>query len=184
MKKIGKDDPAEVVAARIKANTEAIAAFLKEAEKSFSAKFETLRAEWRAAVQVDQDRYPETAAPYAKGRISHTGLSSVLTLVDQRRSEIESDLRSKYFALSRALDRLKEGIDLEEALSVIDDDRAELEDRLRDIYQVAQLGIAVEIIGAMSSKRSTSRFVAISKSCRRMQSRLDRTSLPMRRTPH
>jgi signal transduction histidine kinase len=145
--KIGKDDPAEVIAARLKANTEAIAVFLREAEKSFSAKFEALRAEWRAAVQADKERYPEAAAPYAKGRISQTGLSSVLTLVDQRRSEIESDLRSKYSALSRALDRLKEGIDLEEALSVIDDDRAELEDRLRDIYQVAQLGIAVEIIG-------------------------------------
>ncbi|HWV51733.1 ATP-binding protein [Pseudorhodoplanes sp.] len=145
--KIGKDDPAEVVAARVKANTEAIATFLGEAQRSFLAKFEALQAEWRAAVQTDKERYPEAAAPYAKGRISQAALASVLGLVDQRRSEIESDLRSKYSALSRALDRLKEGIDLEEALSVIDDDRAELEDRLRDIYQVAQLGIAVEIIG-------------------------------------
>jgi hypothetical protein len=145
--KVGKDDPAEVVAARVKANTKAISTFLKEAEKSFSAKFEALRAEWRTAVNADSERYPEAAAPYTKGRISQTGLSAVLVLIDQRRSEIESDLRSKYSALSRALDRLKEGIDLEEALSVIDDDRAELEDRLRDIYQVAQLGIAVEIIG-------------------------------------
>ncbi len=145
--KIGRDDPADVVAARVEVNTNAIATFLKAEEKSLSAKFEALRTEWRAAVQADKERYPEATAPYVKGRVSQTGLASVLGLIDQRRSEVESDLRSKYAALSRALDRLKEGIDLEEALSVIDDDRAELEDRLRDIYQVAQLGIAVEIIG-------------------------------------
>jgi signal transduction histidine kinase len=145
--KVGADEPTDVVAARVKANADAITSFLKESERSFSAKFDSLRTEWRAAVEADKARYPETAAPYSKGRISQTALSSVLELVDQRRSEVESDLRSKYSALLRALDRLKEGIDLEEALSVIDDDRAELEDRLRDIYQVAQLGIAVEIIG-------------------------------------
>lgn len=145
--KVGKDEPRDVVAARIKSNTDAIMAFLKDSEKLFVAKFDALRSEWRAAAEADKARYPEVAAPYQKGQISQIGLASVLTLVDQRRSEVESDLRSKYSALLRALDRLKEGIDLEEALSVIDDDRAELEDRLKDIYQVAQLGIAVEIIG-------------------------------------
>lgn len=145
--KVGKDDPADVVAARVKSNTAAISTFLDEAAQLVTAKFDALRTEWRGAVEIDRGRYPEVAAPYAKGRISMTGLASVIDLVDQRRSDVESELRAKYSALMRALDRLKEGIDLEEALSVIDDDRAELEDRLRDIYQVAQLGIAVEIIG-------------------------------------
>jgi signal transduction histidine kinase len=144
---VGKEDPADVVKARVKANTDVIAAFLDEAEKSFLARFGQLRDEWRETVAGDKLRFPEAAEPYVKGKTSQTALASVLGLVDQRRSEIESELRSKYAALVKALDRLKEGIDLEEALSVIDDDRAELEDRLKDIYQVAQLGIAVEIIG-------------------------------------
>lgn len=144
---VGKDEPGDVVRARVKANSDAIASFLDESEKAFVAKFDHLRNEWREAVVVDKTRFAEAAEPYAKGKTSQTGLASILGLVDQRRSEIESELRSKYAALVKALDRLKEGIDLEEALSVIDDDRAELEDRLKDIYQVAQLGIAVEIIG-------------------------------------
>lgn len=144
---LGKDEPGDVVNARVKANTDGIATFLDEAERAFLAKFDQLRREWRGTIVTDKQRYPEVADPYVKGRTSQTGLASILTLVDQRRSEVESELRSKYAALMKALDRLKEGIDLEEALSVIDDDRAELEDRLRDIYQVAQLGIAVEIIG-------------------------------------
>jgi signal transduction histidine kinase len=144
---VGKDDPTDVVKARVRANSDGIANFLDEAEVVFLAKFDHLRKEWRDTVAVDKQRYPEIADPYLKGRTSQTALVSVLTLIDQRRSEVESEVRSKYAALMKTLDRLKEGIDLEEALSVIDDDRAELEDRLRDIYQVAQLGIAVEIIG-------------------------------------
>ncbi|MGN6311339.1 MAG: ATP-binding protein [Xanthobacteraceae bacterium] len=144
---VGKDEPGDVVRARVKANSDAIASFLDESEKTFVAKFDQLRNEWREAVVGDKRRFTEVAEPYVKGKTSQTALASVLGLVDQRRSEIESELRSKYAALVKALDRLKEGIDLEEALSVIDDDRAELEDRLKDIYQVAQLGIAVEIIG-------------------------------------
>jgi signal transduction histidine kinase len=144
---VGKDEPGDVVKARVKANSDAIASFLGESEKAFIAKFDLLRNEWRATVVVDKQRFEEAAEPYAKGRTSQTALASILALVDQRRSEIESELRSKYAALMKALDRLREGIDLEEALSVIDDDRAELEDRLKDIYLVAQLGIAVEIIG-------------------------------------
>lgn len=143
----GKDDPSDVVRARVKANSDAIGSFLDESAKVFAAKFDQLRSEWRETAALDKLRFAEAAEPYVKGKTSQTALASVLGLVDQRRSEIESELRSKYAALMRALDRLKEGIDLEEALSVIDDDRAELEDRLRDIYQVAQLGIAVEIIG-------------------------------------
>jgi signal transduction histidine kinase len=144
---IGKDDPGDVVKARVKANSDAIASFLDESAKAFVAKFDQLRNEWRETAAADKQRFGEAAEPYVKGKTSQTALASVLGLVDQRRSEIESELRSKYAALVKALDRLKEGIDLEEALSVIDDDRAELEDRLKDIYQVAQLGIAVEIIG-------------------------------------
>ncbi|MCC8941069.1 ATP-binding protein [Bradyrhizobium sp. Arg68] len=144
---LGKDEPGKVVKARVKANSDAIASFLDESERAFIARFDALRNEWRETVVVDKQRFPEAAESYVKGKTSHTALASVLGLVDQRRSEIESELRSKYAALMKALDRLKEGIDLEETLSVIDDDRAELEDRLKDIYQVAQLGIAVEIIG-------------------------------------
>lgn len=145
--RIGTEDPNDVLEARVAANSKAISAFLAEAEKELRQKFEHLTLEWRNAVAADSQRYPEAAAPLLKGRTSQIALASTLKLVDQKRAEIETDLHSKYDALTRALDRLKEGVDLEEALSVIDDDRAELEDRLRDIYQVAQLGIAVEIIG-------------------------------------
>ena len=179
--KIGRDDPADVVAARVEVNTNAIATFLKAEEKSLSAKFEALRTEWRAAVQADKERYPEATAPYVKGRADQQDWRPcwVSSTSAVPKSNFTSAPNTPH---SRALDRLKEGIDLEEALSVIDDDRAELEDRLRDIYQVAQLGIAVEIIGHELETLDVE-VRAISTNCRRTSSHYGRTSLPMRRMP-
>ena len=108
---------------------------------------DALRSEWAEEAGADRNRYRETINPYLQEPATAATLVSVLNLLDMRRSEIEEDLRRRYDSLVRSLDRLQEGIDLEGALSVIDDDRAELEDRLKEINQVAQLGIAVEIIG-------------------------------------
>jgi histidine kinase/DNA gyrase B/HSP90-like ATPase/histidine kinase-like protein len=145
--KFGAEAPQAIVKKRAEANEAAIAKFLNEMRRTLSGKFGVLQSEWANAVEADLGRYDEAVASITKGNISEIALASTLNLLDLKRSDIEGDLRNKYGALIRALDRLKEGIDLEEALSVIDDDRAELEDRLRDIYQVAQLGISVEIIG-------------------------------------
>ncbi|QDL99517.1 ATP-binding protein [Rhodopseudomonas palustris] len=145
--KFGAESPQVLVKKRAEANSAAIAEFLKEMRVKLSSRFGALQSEWTNAVHADFGRYDEAAAPLIKGKTSEIALASTLNLLDMKRSDIEGDLRNRYGALIRALDRLKEGLDLEEALSVIDDDRAELEDRLKDIYQVAQLGIAVEIIG-------------------------------------
>jgi signal transduction histidine kinase len=145
--KFGAEAPQVIVKKRAEANAAAIAEFLEETRILLSGRFGALQSEWASAIETDFRRYDEASAPLIKGKTSEIALASTLNLLDLKRSDIEGDLRNRYGALIRALDRLKEGVDLEEALSVIDDDRAELEDRLKDIYQVAQLGIAVEIIG-------------------------------------
>jgi signal transduction histidine kinase len=144
---IGTDQPRDVVARRSAVNAAAIGELLQGWSKSLSDRIEALRGEWANRLKADSERYAEATRPLLSPPATAKTLVSTLNLLDQRRVEIEEELRSHYDGLLRALERLQEGIDLEGALSVIDDDRAELEDRLRDIYQVAQLGIAVEIIG-------------------------------------
>ena len=53
----------------------------------------------------------------------------------------------KYQSFISTLNQLIEGIDLEGAYAITEDDRAELEEQLNDIRAVAQVGITVEIIG-------------------------------------
>jgi signal transduction histidine kinase len=144
---IGSETPRNVATRRYEANVAAISSLLQGWSTRLTTRMDALRTEWTRTLAADAERYPEAARPYLQEKATAATLVSTLNLLDQRRAEIEEDLRSRYDGLLRALERLQEGIDLEGALSVIDDDRAELEDKLRDIYQVAQLGIAVEIIG-------------------------------------
>lgn len=145
--KIGRGAPGAVVARRFEENAAAVDALVDRWSSTLTARLDTLRSEWSTALVADRQRYRDAAAPYVQDPATALTLVSALNLLDKRRIEIEEDLRSRYDALVRSLERLQEGVDLEGALSVIDDDRAELEDRLKEINQVAQLGIAVEIIG-------------------------------------
>jgi C4-dicarboxylate-specific signal transduction histidine kinase len=144
---IGSGKPEEILAHRYETNAAAIQSLLDELSTNLASRFEALRSESARSLRADAERYPDAVYPDVQKEATLSSLAPTLNLLDQRRAEIEDELRARFDALARALDRLQEGIDLEGALLVIDDDRAELEDRLRDVYQVAQLGIAVEIIG-------------------------------------
>lgn len=145
--KIGSGDPKDVVVRRVEENSVAVAALLDRWSSTLRDRLDSLRSEWSKELEANRVRYHETVTPYLQDPATAATLVFTLNLLDKTRLEIEENLRSRYDALLRSLDRLQEGMDLEGALSVIDDDRAEMEDRLREINQVAQLGIAVEIIG-------------------------------------
>jgi signal transduction histidine kinase len=79
--------------------------------------------------------------------IEPANLSRFLNVFDVNRRELEISFSDKYEPVVRALDQLIEGIDLDSALAVVEDDMSNLEDRVRDLNAVAQVGITVEIIG-------------------------------------
>ncbi len=139
--------PEQVIERRAQSNVKSIDELLDKWLTQIIAKLDLLKSEWASDIASNRPRYAEVISPYLQETPSKANLISTLNLLDRRRVELEEELRGRYDALVRALDRLQEGIDLEGALSVIDDDRAELEDRLKEINQVAQLGISVEIIG-------------------------------------
>jgi signal transduction histidine kinase len=79
--------------------------------------------------------------------VSTANLLGMLSLIDVHRTELSETFAGKYQSFLTTLDQLIDGIDLEGAYAVTEDDRAELEEQLRDIRAVAQVGITVEIIG-------------------------------------
>ena len=79
--------------------------------------------------------------------VATDNLLGMLNLIDANSTELVEDFSGRYPAFVNVLDQLIEGIDLEGAYAITEDDRADLEDKLRDIYAVAQIGITVEIIG-------------------------------------
>lgn len=107
----------------------------------------TLRANWQRQRSEDDAELTKRVGHLLDAKVTTTNLLSYLDLVDVSRTELAETFAVRYTAFLNTLEQLIEGIDLEGAYSITEDDRADLEDRLRDIQAVAQVGITVEIIG-------------------------------------
>ena len=79
--------------------------------------------------------------------VTTDNLLGMLNLIDANSTELAEAFSGQYSAFLNVLDQLIEGIDLEGAYAITEDDRADLDEKLRDIYAVAQVGITTEIIG-------------------------------------
>lgn len=52
----------------------------------------------------------------------------------------------KYDAILKTLEKVSEGINLDSAFSIAEEERSDIEEKMRTINAVAQLGISVEIL--------------------------------------
>lgn len=94
----------------------------------------------------DRQRYTKATAPFLRDAKAET-LADVLALLELNRKQLEEEFAERYRLLTRNITAILSGIDPATALASVDEDREELERRVRDLNAVAQLGITVEIIG-------------------------------------
>lgn len=111
------------------------------------AKLVELRDVWRSHQIDDQKALEGRAGHLLDANVTNGNILGMLSLIDVNRSELSESFSGRYQSFIGTLDQLIEGIDLEGAYSITEDDRAELEEQLKDIRAVAQVGITVEIIG-------------------------------------
>ena len=106
-----------------------------------------LRDIWHAHKVEDAVELASRTAQLLEADVSTSNLLGMLNLIDANSTELVEEFSARYPAFLNALDQLIEGIDLEGAYAITEDDRADLEEKLRDIHAIAQIGITVEIIG-------------------------------------
>jgi signal transduction histidine kinase len=106
----------------------------------------SITSAWTANLKDDHSRYERATAPLLR-KISETDLGDLLSLLESARRELEAEFGERYRPITRNIRTITEGLDAEAALASVDEDREELERRVRDLNAVAQLGITVEIIG-------------------------------------
>ena len=111
------------------------------------SKLEEIGEIWDQHVVEDGRQFAAKTDDLLEREIEIGSLVASLNLLDAHSAELAEAFSSKYPSFLNVLDQLIEGIDLEGAYAVTEDDRAELDDKLRDIYAIAQIGITVEIIG-------------------------------------
>jgi len=106
-----------------------------------------LRDVWKLKQEEDAGELMRRCGYVLDGTITPANLLGYLNLIDVNRAELVELYAGRYPPFLNTLDQLVEGIDLEGAYSITEDDRLELEEQLRDLRAVAQVGVTVEIIG-------------------------------------
>lgn len=144
---LGGESPGDILTRRLAEQTQAVNKQLAQFLAAIDERFNGLRTIWNEHVQIDRGELQRRVAHVLDANITTANLLNFLNLVDANEAEITENLSGKYRSFISTLDQLIEGIDLEGAYAVTEDDRSELEDQLRDIRAVAQIGITVEIIG-------------------------------------
>lgn len=145
--RLGNALPAEVVKTSFRSHQSVLAARVDGWLKILVGKLEALRDHWRSQAEDDRGNYYRICSPLLEDEVNDNNLLPLLNLLDSRKNELEEEFATKYEAFIRTLEQLQEGVDLDSALAVVEDDKTALEDKVRDLHAVAQVGITVEIIG-------------------------------------
>lgn len=144
---IGSSSPEETVQTAFHRNQSLLSAIVDGYTQNLSRRLAELKLRWEDNASEDRKRYWKAASGHMQTVSSLTDLTKVLNILDTLRSDIEDEIVDRYEPLLRSLRLLHDGFDLEGAASSLSDDMVELEDKVRDLYAVAQVGISVEIIG-------------------------------------
>ena len=144
---VGAATPREVAAAAQARNAKALDELLDGYQAEIREGMKSITGAWTANLADDHSRYERATVPLLRKLSADTDLSDLLGLLETVRRELESEFKDRYRPITRNIRTIIDGVDAETALASIDEDREELDRKVRDLNAVAQLGITVEIIG-------------------------------------
>ena len=144
---VGVASPREVALAAEARHRAALDELLNGFQKEIREAIRSITSTWTANLAEDHNRYEEATAPLLRKISADTDLADLLGLLESARHELQTEFIDRYRPIVRNIGTIVEGVDAVTALASIDEDREELDRRVRDLNSVAQLGITVEIIG-------------------------------------
>jgi signal transduction histidine kinase len=141
------DEPKIALKQRLEQHKTDLEKQLKNFGTAIDERLVRLRAVWHQHESDDLASIDAKTNPLRDANVSTNNLLGMLNLAEATAAELSETFSGRYQSFIGALEQLIDGIDLEGAYAITEDDRAELEEQLRDIRAVAQVGITVEIIG-------------------------------------
>jgi len=141
------EEPKAVLQRRLDQQSGILEEQLKKFNLAINQRLARLGEVWREHEREDVTALSARMGHLLDANITTGNLLGLLNLLEANTSELSESFAGRYQSFIAALEQLIEGIDLEGAYAITEDDRAELEEQLRDIRAVAQVGITVEIIG-------------------------------------
>ncbi|MDI1225755.1 MULTISPECIES: ATP-binding protein [Acinetobacter] len=110
------------------------------------AKINSLHSIWKKDISEDRSSYYSQAISIVESVEDSSHLENALNNLDIIYLELIETYTFKYDAILKTLEKISDGINLDSAFSIAEEERSDIEEKMRTINAVAQLGISVEIL--------------------------------------
>ncbi|ENT7467053.1 ATP-binding protein [Escherichia coli] len=119
---------------------------LTKFNNTIEEKIHSLLKKWADEIKVDRSDYYAETISVVDSIDNDSQIENVFNLLDSLYVESVDTLTFKYQSIIKGLDRLFEGINLDSAFSLSEEERSYFEEKAKSLNALAQLGISVEII--------------------------------------
>lgn len=109
-------------------------------------KIDVIHSIWKKDISEDRSSYYSQAINIVESVEDSSHLENALNNLDIVYLELVETYTFKYDAILKTLEKISEGINLDSAFSIAEEERSDIEEKMRTINAVAQLGISVEIL--------------------------------------
>lgn len=110
------------------------------------AKIDVLHSIWKKDISEDRSSYYSQAISIVESVEDSSHLENALNNLDMIYLQLIETYTFKYDAILKTLEKISDGINLDSAFSIAEEERSNIEEKMRTINAVAQLGISVEIL--------------------------------------
>lgn len=113
---------------------------------SLENKINEMLSIWKKDISTDRSTYYQDAISIVANVNDFSDLENALNNLDSIYLQLMETYTFKYDAVLKTLEKISEGINLDSAFSIAEEERSDIENKMRTINAVAQLGISVEIL--------------------------------------
>ncbi|WP_078182534.1 ATP-binding protein [Escherichia coli] len=143
---LNKLEPSLSAKNHLEKNQSIINSKLTKFNNTIEEKIHSLLKEWADEIKVDRSDYYAKTISVVDSIDNDSQIENVFNLLDSLYAESVDTLTFKYQSIIKGLDRLFEGINLDSAFSLSEEERSYFEEKAKSLNALAQLGISVEII--------------------------------------
>lgn len=115
-------------------------------EKRILAKLSDLEMNWKSEASTDRSMFHAEAISILDDINFETSIEAKLNSLDAIHVNLSDSFTLKYEAYLSALERLEQGVNLESAFSMAEEEREYFEKKASQLSALAQLGISVEVM--------------------------------------
>lgn len=143
---LNKLDPQQTAKKLFEKNQAILNSKLNKYLSLIETKMNEVHSIWKKDISEDRSMYHTQAINIVESVEDVSHLESALNNLDIIYRDLIETYTFKYDAILKTLEKVSEGINLDSAFSIAEEERSDIEEKMRTINAVAQLGISVEIL--------------------------------------